>query len=64
MKVKDLIALLNSDGWFQVRMKGSHRQFRHPSKQGTVTIAGRLGVDVPTGTLNCVRKQAGLKKQE
>jgi predicted RNA binding protein YcfA (HicA-like mRNA interferase family) len=39
MKVKDLIALLEADGWFQVRMKGSHRQFHHPSKRGTVTVA-------------------------
>ena len=40
MKVRDLIALLEADGWFQVRMKGSHRQFHHPSKRGTVTVAG------------------------
>jgi predicted RNA binding protein YcfA (HicA-like mRNA interferase family) len=43
-------------------MKGSHRQFRHPSKPGTVTIAGKGGTDVPAGTLNSVLKQAGLKR--
>ena len=64
MKVKDLIALLEADGWLQVRMKGSHRQLHHPSKRGTVTVAGKLSVDVPPGTLNSVLKQAGLKKQE
>lgn len=64
MKIKDLISLLEADGWFQVRMKGSHRQFHHPSKSGTVTVAGKLSVDVPSGTLNSVLKQAGLKKQE
>lgn len=64
MKVKDLIALLESDGWFQVRVKGSHRQFHHDKKAGTVTVAGKPSVDVPPGTLNSALKQAGLKKQE
>jgi len=45
MKVKDLIALLEADGWRQVRMKGSHRQFHHPVKSGTVTVAGKPSVD-------------------
>jgi predicted RNA binding protein YcfA (HicA-like mRNA interferase family) len=61
MKVKDLIALIESDGWFQVRQKGSHRQFHHPMKAGTVTVSGKPSVDVPPGTLNSVMKQAGLK---
>jgi predicted RNA binding protein YcfA (HicA-like mRNA interferase family) len=64
MKVKELIALLDSDGWRQVRMNGSHRQFHHPAKPGTVTVAGKLSVDVPPGTLNSVLKQAGLRKGE
>jgi len=54
--------MIESDGWKQVRTRGSHRQFRHPLKPGTVTIAGQPGVDVPPGTLNSVLKQAGLKK--
>lgn len=62
MKVKDLIALLEMDGWQQVRQKGSHRQFHHPVKSGTVTVAGKPSVDVPSGTLINVLKQAGLKK--
>ncbi|MBI4205452.1 MAG: type II toxin-antitoxin system HicA family toxin [Betaproteobacteria bacterium] len=62
MKVKELIALLDADGWYQVRMKGSHRQFHHPAKRGTVTVAGKPSIDVPSGTLNSVLKQAGLKK--
>ena len=61
MKVKELIALLERDGWNQVRMRGSHRQFRHPSKPGTVTIAGKPSVDVPPGTFNAILKQAGFK---
>jgi len=62
VKVKELIGLLLADGWFEVRVKGSHRQFHHPSKIGTVTVAGRPSVDIPPGTLNSALKQAGLKK--
>ena len=61
MKVKELIALIEADGWLQVRQKGSHRQFHHPDKSGTVTVSGKLSVDVPDSTLNSVLKQAGLK---
>ncbi len=62
MKVRDLITLIEADGWFEVRTKGSHRQFRHPTKPGTVTVAGKPNVDLPPGTLNSALKQAGLKK--
>jgi predicted RNA binding protein YcfA (HicA-like mRNA interferase family) len=64
MKVRELISLIEADGWFQVRMKGSHRQFHHPTKTGTVTVSGKPSVDIPPGTLNSALKQAGLKKQE
>jgi len=62
VKVRELIALIEADGWSEVRTKGSHRQFRHRTKPGTVTVAGKPGVDVPPGTLSSVLKQAGLKK--
>lgn len=62
MKVREVIRLIESDGWVLVRTKGSHRWFQHPAKPGTVTIAGNPGVEVPAGTLNSVPKQAGLKK--
>lgn len=61
MKVDEIIKLLESNGWIQVRMKGSHRQFKHPPKAGLVTVAGKPSVDVPSGTLNNILKQAGLK---
>lgn len=61
MKVREVIELLQEGGWRLARTKGSHRQFKHPSKPGTVTVAGKSGLDMPPGTLNSVLKQAGLK---
>jgi predicted RNA binding protein YcfA (HicA-like mRNA interferase family) len=61
MKVREAVRLIHDDGWFLVRTKGSHRQFHHPRKPGTVTIAGHPSVDIPPGTLNSILKQAGLK---
>ena len=62
VKVKELIALLESDGWVLVRTRGSHRQYHHPKKPGTVTVAGKASVEVPPGTLANVLRQAGIKK--
>jgi predicted RNA binding protein YcfA (HicA-like mRNA interferase family) len=61
VKVRELIRLLEGDGWRQVRQRGSHRQFRHPTKPGIVTVSGKLGVDIPPGTLRSALKQAGLE---
>ncbi|MEW6252250.1 MAG: type II toxin-antitoxin system HicA family toxin [Planctomycetota bacterium] len=63
MTYRDLIAILQTDGWALERTVGSHLQFRHPRKPGTITVpgGGKLGRDVPPGTLNSVLKQAGLK---
>ena len=61
MKVKKIIKLIENDGWFQVAQEGSHRQYKHKTKKGRVTIAGHLSHDMPIGTLNSVLKQAGLK---
>ncbi|MDF0676062.1 MAG: DUF2459 domain-containing protein [Nitrospira sp.] len=55
--------IAESNGWGQVRMKGSHRQFHHPTKKGTMTVARKPNVDIPPGTLNSAFKQAGLKKE-
>jgi predicted RNA binding protein YcfA (HicA-like mRNA interferase family) len=63
MKERELIALIENDGWRLVRSRGSHRQYRHPEKLGTVTVAGRRSVDVPSGTLNNLLRQAGLKRR-
>lgn len=61
IKVRDLIKQLESDGWFLVNTEGSHRQFKHPTKPGKVTIAGKPSDDVRKGTLASILKQAGLK---
>ena len=63
MKVREAIKLVESDGWRLVRTKGDHRQFKHPTKPGLVTIAGNLSTDIPPGTFNSILKQAGLKKR-
>ena len=62
MKVKELIKLIESDGWELLRTRGSHRQYKHSKKPGKVTISGKLSADVPPGTLNSALKQAGLKE--
>ena len=61
MKVRAVLRMLKDDGWIMERTRGSHRQFRHPRKPGTVTVAGKLGLDVPPGTLSSIMEQAGLK---
>ena len=62
MKIRDVIRLIEEDGWFLVTTKGSHRQFKHRSKTGRVTIAGHPGDDLAPGSLNSVLKQAGLRR--
>jgi len=62
MKVREVIRLIEDDGWYLVAIKGSHRQFKHPTKLGRVTIAGHPNDDLAPGTLNSVLKQAQLTK--
>jgi predicted RNA binding protein YcfA (HicA-like mRNA interferase family) len=62
MKARDVIRLRQHNGWRHIRTKGSHRQFQHSERPGTVTVAGKLGIDIPPGTLNSILKSAGLKK--
>jgi predicted RNA binding protein YcfA (HicA-like mRNA interferase family) len=61
MKVREVIRRLEENGWRLARTKGSHKQFHHPAKPGTVTVAGHPSVDIPPRTLNNILKQAGLK---
>jgi len=62
MKVRDIIKMIENDGWYIVATRGSHRQYRHPNKKGRVTIAGNLNHDIAPGTLNSILKQAKLKE--
>jgi predicted RNA binding protein YcfA (HicA-like mRNA interferase family) len=60
---RQVIKRIEDDGWYHERTAGSHLQYRHPTKTGTVTVpgGGKLSHDVPPGTLNSILKQAGLK---
>ena len=62
MKVREVIKLLENDGWFAHKTRGSHRHFKHPTKPGKVTVPGKMGKDVHPRTLNYILKQASLKK--
>src|SRR5882672_9477325 len=62
-KVSDILKQLNEDGWYIVATRGSHRQFKHPSKPGRVTVHGKPGDDIAPGTLNSILKQSGLKNE-
>jgi len=61
MKVRDLVKRLVAEGWCLSRQRGSHRQFKHPTRSGLVTVAGKPNEDLAPGTLNSIFKQAGLK---
>jgi predicted RNA binding protein YcfA (HicA-like mRNA interferase family) len=64
VKVRDLIKLVESDGWRHVRTTGSHRHFKHPTKRNVVTIPGNPGDDVPIGTLKSVFRAAALEEKK
>ena len=60
MRSRDVIRRLEADGWREVRQVGSHKQFRHPDKPGTVTVPhpkAELGI----GTLKSIERQSGVK---
>ncbi len=61
MKGLEVVRKLEADGWFAVAQKGSHKQFKHPTKMGKVTVPIHKGKDIPTGTLKSIFKQAGWK---
>jgi len=62
LKVRDVIKLIEGDGWSLVTTRGSHRQFKHPYKKGRVTIAGKPDLDLHPKTLKSILKQADLKE--
>jgi predicted RNA binding protein YcfA (HicA-like mRNA interferase family) len=64
MKVRDVLKITNEHGWFLVRTRGSHRQFHHEFKPGTVTVAGKPSVDIPKGTLKSIFRQAQIEEED
>lgn len=61
MKIREVIKMLEEDGWYLVATRGSHRQYKHPHKPGRVTVPGKPADDLAPGTLNSIMKQARLK---
>jgi predicted RNA binding protein YcfA (HicA-like mRNA interferase family) len=62
VKVRDVIRMVEQDGWHRVVTQGDRRQYKHPSKPGRVTISGHPGDDMPKGTLASIRRQARLAR--
>jgi predicted RNA binding protein YcfA (HicA-like mRNA interferase family) len=63
LKVRDIIKRIEADGWRQVSQEGSHRQYKHPTKKGRVTVAGHPGYEPPTGTVKSIYKQAQIEEK-
>ena len=61
MRVRDVIRLLEQNGWREVRSRGSHRHFKHPNERLIVTVPGNEGKELAPGTLNAILRKAGLK---
>jgi len=63
-KVRDAIRQIEQDGWYLVRTRGDHRQYKHPSKPGRVTVPGKLSDDLAPGTLNSIPKQSQVRRDK
>lgn len=60
MKVREIVKLIESDGWYKIKAKGGHRQYKHPVKSGRVTVSGQMNGDLDPKTAKSILKQAGL----
>lgn len=63
LKVNEILKLIEADGWYLVGTRGSHRQYRHPTKKGRVTIPGKPSKTLPIGTERSILKQAGIDRE-
>ena len=61
MKVREILKLLRDDDWYRVPSKGGHRQFKHATKLGRVTVSGKPSDALAPGTLRSILKQASFK---
>jgi predicted RNA binding protein YcfA (HicA-like mRNA interferase family) len=64
VKVREVIKIIEADGWYWLKMEGDHRQFKHQTKKDRVTIAGHPSKEVPPGTLMSIFKQAQLARRK
>jgi predicted RNA binding protein YcfA (HicA-like mRNA interferase family) len=64
VKIRDVVATIEKDGWFLVHTKGSHRQYKHNNKVGRVTIAGHMNDDIAPGTLKSIWFQAKINRRK
>jgi predicted RNA binding protein YcfA (HicA-like mRNA interferase family) len=63
IKVGEILKLIEADGWYLVATRGSHRQYKHSSKPGRVTVAGKPSATLPIGTERSILKQAGIDRR-
>jgi len=64
VKAREVIKRLVADGWYRIRSKGGHRQFKHPTKRGRVTVAGKPHKDVPPGPLKSIWRQTQIEEED
>ena len=62
LKVAAILKLVINDGWYLDRQRGSHRQYKHPTKRGLVTVPGKPSDDLHPKTRDSILRQAGLKE--
>ena len=62
MKVREIIKLIEADRWYRIKAKGGHRQYKHPTKSGRVTVPGQMNEDLDKKTEKSILKQAGLEE--
>ncbi|MEG3897374.1 MULTISPECIES: type II toxin-antitoxin system HicA family toxin [unclassified Microcoleus] len=63
MKIREVLKRLEADGWYEARMRGSHRVLKHPQKSGIVVVPGSFSDEVAIGTLKSIWKQAQLEDE-
>jgi predicted RNA binding protein YcfA (HicA-like mRNA interferase family) len=63
LKVGEIIKMIESEGWYLVATRGSHRPYKHPRKPGRVTVAGKPSQELPPGTERSILKQAGIQRR-
>jgi predicted RNA binding protein YcfA (HicA-like mRNA interferase family) len=61
LKVREIIRLIEADGWYRIKSKGGHRQYKHPVKRGRVTVPGQMNAELDKKTEKSIFRQAGLE---